>query len=302
MNLRDIDLNLLVVFNQLLMDRRVSTTADKLGLSQPAVSNALKRLRTLLKDELFVRTARGMEPTPYALNLVEPMGYALGTLQNALNQRDSFDPATSERTFTLGLTDIGEIYFMPTLMESLSRVAPRIKISTLRHNSGHLSEDMASGNVDIAVGLLPSLTTGFFQRRLFKQRYVCLFRQGHPRAHNPITLTQFKSLSHVGVTSANTGHGEVDDWMTRKGIERHIQLHVPHFVAVGHILQSSDLIATVPERFAQKCAAPFQLETSPLPFKLPDIAINLFWHAKYNREPANMWLRQLMVELFTEKT
>ena len=300
MNLRDIDLNLLVVFNQLLMDRRVSTTADKLGLSQPAVSNALKRLRTLLKDELFVRTARGMEPTPYALNLVEPMGYALGTLQNALNQRDSFDPATSERTFTLGLTDIGEIYFMPTLMDTLSRVAPRIKISTLRHNSGHLSEDMASGNVDIAVGLLPSLTTGFFQRRLFKQRYVCLFRQGHPRAHNPITLAQFKSLSHVGVTSANTGHGEVVDWMERKGIQRHIQLHVPHFVAVGHILQSSDLIATVPERFAQKCAAPFQLETSPLPFKLPDIAINLFWHAKYNREPANMWLRQLMVDLFTE--
>jgi DNA-binding transcriptional LysR family regulator len=300
MNLRDIDLNLLVVFNQLLMDRRVSTTADKLGLSQPAVSNALKRLRTLLKDELFVRTARGMEPTPYALNLIEPMGYALGTLQNALNQRDSFDPATSERTFTMGLTDIGEIYFMPTLMETLSRVAPRIKISTLRHNSGHLSEDMASGNVDIAVGLLPGLTTGFFQRRLFKQRYVCLFRQGHPTAHNPISLAQFKSLAHVGVTSANTGHSEVDEWLTRKGIARHIQLHVPHFVAVGHILQSSDLIATVPERFAQKCAEPFQLETSPLPFKLPDIAINLFWHAKYNREPANMWLRQLMVDLFTE--
>ena len=300
MNLRVIDLNLLVVFNQLLMDRRVSTTADKLGLSQPAVSNALKRLRVLLKDELFVRTARGMEPTPYALNLVEPMGYALDTLQNALNQRDSFDPVTSERTFTLGLTDIGEIYFMPTLMETLSRVAPRIKISTLRHNSGHLSEDMASGNVDIAVGLLPGLTTGFFQRRLFKQRYVCLFRQGHPTAHNPISLAQFKSLAHVGVTSANTGHSEVDEWLTRKGIARHIQLHVPHFVAVGHILQSSDLIATVPERFAQKCAEPFQLETSPLPFKLPDIAINLFWHAKYNREPANMWLRQLMVDLFTE--
>jgi DNA-binding transcriptional LysR family regulator len=221
-------------------------------------------------------------------------------LQNALNQRDSFDPVTSERTFTLGLTDIGEIYFMPTLMETLSRVAPRIKISTLRHNSGHLSEDMASGNVDIAVGLLPGLTTGFFQRRLFKQRYVCLFRQGHPTAHNPISLAQFKSLAHVGVTSANTGHSEVDEWLTRKGISRHIQLHVPHFVAVGHILQSSDLIATVPERFAQKCAEPFQLETSPLPFKLPDIAINLFWHAKYNREPANMWLRQLMVDLFTE--
>jgi DNA-binding transcriptional LysR family regulator len=302
MELRQIDLNLLVIFNQLLLDRRVSTTADKLGLSQPAVSNALKRLRTLLKDELFVRTAKGMEPTPYAMHLVEPIAYALGTLQNALNQRDSFDPATSQRTFTLGLTDIGEIYFMPTLMETLSRVAPHIKISTLRHHTGHLGEDMAAGTVDIAVGLLPSLTTGFFQRRLFKQRYVCVFRQGHPLADNPISMAQYKSLSHVGVTSANTGHSEVDAWLQRKGIERQIQLHVPHFVAVGHILQSSDLIATVPERFADKCAGPFQLETSPLPFKLPDIAINLFWHAKYNREPANMWLRQLMVDLFTEKT
>ena len=300
MDLRQIDLNLLVIFNQLLMDRRVSTSAEKLGLSQPAVSNALKRLRALLKDELFVRTSRGMEPTPYALHLIEPIGYALNTLQNALNQRDSFDPATSERTFTLGLTDIGEIYFMPTLMATLSRLAPHIKISSSRHNSGHLGDDMAAGNVDIAIGLLPGLTTGFFQRRLFKQRYVCMFRQGHPEARNPISLVQYKSLPHVGVTSANTGHSEIDDWMTRKGIARDIHLHVPHFVAVGHILQSSDLIATVPERFAQKCQHPFQLEISPLPFKLPDIAISLFWHAKYNREPANLWLRQQIVDLFGE--
>ena len=300
MDLRQIDLNLLVVFNQLLVDRSVSLTADKLGLSQPAVSNALKRLRDLLKDDLFVRTSRGMEPTPYAMHLVEPVGYALGMLQSALSQRDSFDPATSERTFTLAITDIGEIYFMPTLMATLSRVAPHIKISTLRHQEGHLSDDMASGNVDLAIGLLPSLTTGFFQRRLFKQRYVCMFRQGHPQANNPITLAQYKSLPHVGIVSANTGHGELDDWLTKKGIERHVQLQVPHFVAVGHILHSSDLIATVPERFAQKCEKPFQLETSPLPFKLPDIAIHLFWHAKYNREPANMWLRQQMVSLFSE--
>ena len=300
MDLRQIDLNLLVVFNQLLVDRSVSLTADKLGLSQPAVSNALKRLRDLLKDDLFVRTSRGMEPTPYAMHLVEPVGYALGMLQSALSQRDSFDPATSERTFTLAITDIGEIYFMPTLMATLSRVAPHIKISTLRHQEGHLSDDMASGNVDLAIGLLPSLTTGFFQRRLFKQRYVCMFRQGHPQANNPITLAQYKSLPHVGIVSANTGHGELDDWLTKKGIERHVQLQVPHFVAVGHILHSSDLIATVPERFAQKCEEPFQLETSPLPFKLPDIAIHLFWHAKYNREPANMWLRQQRVSLFSE--
>ena len=300
MDLRQFDLNLLVIFNQLLKDRHVSSTANKLGLSQPAVSNALKRLRLLLKDELFVRTARGMEPTPYALKLVAPIADALGALENALSQRDSFDPANSERTFTLSLTDIGEIYFMPTLMEKFSQSAPRIKISTVRNTSGNLSEDMASGLVDMAVGLLPSLTTGFFQRSLFKQHYVCMFRQGHPKASNPISLTQYKTLSHIGVTSANTGHGEVEEWLKRKGIQRHIQLHVPHFVAVGHILQSSDLIATVPERFAQKCERPFQLETSPLPFKIPTIAIKLFWHTKYHREPANMWLRQQFIDLFSE--
>ncbi len=300
MDLRQIDLNLLVVFNQLLLDRRVSTSADKLGLTQPAVSNALKRLRALLNDELFVRTAKGMEPTPYAMHLAEPVGYALGALQNALDRRDTFDPATSQRTFTLAITDIGEIYFMPTLMNELSRLAPNIKISTLRNNAGNLREEMQAGSVDLAIGLIPSLKTGFFQRRLFKQRYVCMFRRGHPSATNPISMAQFKALGHVGVTSANTGHGEVDELMARKGIQRDIRLHVPHFVAVGHILQSSDLIATVPERFSLKCEGPFDLVTSPLPVKLPEIAIHLFWHAKYNREPANMWLRQLIVRLFSD--
>jgi DNA-binding transcriptional LysR family regulator len=128
MDLRQIDLNLLVVFNQLLLDRRVSTSAEKLGLTQPAVSNALKRLRTLLNDELFVRTARGMEPTPYAMHLAEPVGQALSSLQNAFSQRDTFDPTTSSRTFTLAMTDIGEIYFMPPLLEALARLAPNIKI------------------------------------------------------------------------------------------------------------------------------------------------------------------------------
>ena len=301
MDLRQIDLNLLVIFNQLLLDRRVSTSAERLGLTQPAVSNALKRLRTLLNDELFVRTARGMEPTPYAMHLAEPVGNALSSLQNAFSQRDAFEPATSSRTFTLAMTDIGEIYFMPPLLDALARLAPHIKISTLRNTSGNLRVDMESGSVDLALGLLPHLQTGFFQRRLFYQRYVCLFRQGHPMATNPISLEAYSAAAHVGVMAENTGHGEVDAQMERSGIKRQIRLVVPHFVAVGHILQSTDLIATVPERFAQRCEKPFGLLTSPLPVKLPEIAINLFWQAKYNREPANMWLRHLIVELFSDK-
>ena len=300
MDLREIDLNLLVVFNQLLLDRSVSTSAEKLGLTQPAVSNALKRLRAVLKDELFLRTSRGMEPTPYALHLAEPVIYALNALQTAFTTRNSFDPLASTRTFNLAMTDIGEMYFVPPLMNALSEAAPHVRISTVRPNAGNLKEDMESGTVDLALGLLPNLQTGFFQRRLFLHKYVCMFRKGHPLAKSPMTLKQFTELDHVGILAANTGHGEVDGLLDRAGIKRKMRLVVPHFIAVGHILQTTDIIATLPERFAERCEVPFGLVTSPHPVRLPDIAINLFWHAKFNRDPSNMWIRQLVVKLFAD--
>ncbi len=300
MDLRELDLNLLVVFNQLLLDRSVSTTAERLGISQPGVSNALKRLRSLLHDELFVRTARGMEPTPYALHLAEPVAYALNAIQTALSQRDAFDPLRSTRTFHLAMTDIGEMYFMPTLMEALAQRAPAIQISTLRPHAANLRDDMAAGTVDLAIGLLPHLQAGFFQRRLFRHRYVCLFRQGHPVARSPLSLKQFTQLEHVRVVAANTGHGEVDALLASAGVARRMRLAVPHFIAVGPILQSTDLIATVPERFADRCLLPFGLAKSPHPVALPEIAINLFWHSRFNRDPANVWLRQLLFELFAD--
>lgn len=302
MQLRDIDLNLLVVFNQLLSDRRVSTAAETLGVTQPAVSNALKRLRVLLKDELFLRTSRGMEPTPFALQLAEPVAYALGTIHSALNQQSSFDPATSTRTFALAVTDIGEIYFLPALLEVVTRTAPQLRISTVRNTAVSLKEDMEAGRVDLAIGLIPQLQAGFFQRRLFKQRYVCMFRREHPAAGEPMTLDLFQSLEHVVVISAGTGHGEVDTLLDRAGIRRHVRAVVPHFIAVGHILQSTDLVATVPERFAMRCTQPFGLVYVPHPAPLPEIAIKLFWHAKYHRDPANRWLRQLLFDRFSDRS
>jgi len=300
MDLRDLDLNLLVVFNQLLLDRSASIAAEKLGLTQPAVSNALKRLRAALQDDLFLRTSRGMEPTPYALHLSEPVIYALNALQTAFNTRDSFDPLSSTRTFQIAMTDIGEMYFMPPLMAALAKEAPGVRISTVRPHTGNLRDDMASGTVDVALGLLPNLQAGFFQRRLFRHPYVCVFREDHPVAKAPLTLKQFCELDHVGVLAANTGHGEIDGLLERAGIQRHLKLMLPHFIAVGHVLQTTDLIATLPERFAERCRVPFGLVTSPHPVKLPEIAINLFWHAKFNRDPANIWLRQRLVELFAD--
>lgn len=306
MQLQNLDLNLLVVFNQLLTDRRVSRAAESLGVSQPAVSNALARLRKTLGDELFVRTARGMEPTPYAERMAEAVAQALGLLQGAVNQREAFDPTTSQRTFKLAMTDIGEIYFLPQLMNTLAHAAPGVAVSTARHHSGHaggthsdpLADDMRDGTVDLAIGLLPQLQAGFFQQKLFRQRYVCLFRRGHPLSAKRPTLKAYAACEHVVVAAAGTGHHQVDAWLAQQGVQRRVRLTVPHFVAVGHILQSTDLVATVPERLAQRMVGPFELATAPHPAPLPDMAINLFWHAKYHREPGNQWLRQHLFQLF----
>ncbi len=299
MELKDIDLNLLVIFNQLLAERRVSKVAENLGLSQPAISNALARLRKLFGDELFLRTAHGMEPTPFADQLAESIGYALGMIHGAINQRTSFDPATSQRSFSIAMTDIGEIYFLPSLMEEIGRIAPSVSISTVRNTAVNLKDAMEAGHIDLAIGLLPQLKGGYFQRRLFIQKYVCMFRKGHRLDKRKMSQAEFFAADHVVVVSSGTGHGKIDELIERNSPQRKVKLTVPHFVAIGHILQSTDMMATVPERLAQRMAEPFGLVYVNHPVKLPEIAINLFWHAKYHKDPANQWLRGLIFDLHT---
>lgn len=299
MDLKDIDLNLLVVFQHLFIERRVSVVADKLGLTQPAISNALARLRKTLGDELFLRTSRGMEPTPYANQLAEPIAYALGAIRDTLNRNVDFDPTSSVRKFTIAMTDIGEIYFLPKLMGKLSGIAPGVTVSTVRNTSANLSDEIEAGHVDLAMGLLPQLKSGYFQRRLFRQRYVCMFRQGHALDKESLSVEEFAEARHVVVVAGGTGHAIVDESIQRRGIRRNVLLTVPHFVALGHILATTDMVATVPERYAFECTAPFGLRYLPHPVPLPEIGINLFWHAKFNKEPGNQWLRGVVFDLFS---
>lgn len=300
MELGDIDLNQLVLFQQLMIERRVSRVADNLGITQPAVSNSLAKLRRLFGDDLFVRTATGMVPTPFAEQLAEPIGYALAMIHGGLNQQTRFDPASVKRSVTIGMTDIGEIVFLPTLVERLIREAPGVTVNTVRNSATNLREDMESGKVDLAIGLLPQLKAGFFQRRLFRQRYVCLFRRGNPIDRSKMTLSAFRAAEHLVVVSAGTGHGKVDEHLQRAGVDRVVRLTVPHFVCAGHILQGTNLVTTVPERLAQCLAEPFGLNYLPHPVKLPEIGINVFWHAKAHRSPANQWLRGIVFDLFAD--
>lgn len=298
MELTDIDLNQLVLFQQLMVERRVSKVAENLGLTQPAVSNTLAKLRRQFGDDLFVRTPAGMVPTPFAEQLAEPIGYALGMIHSGLNQHSRFDPASVQRSVTIGMTDIGEIVFLPALTERLRQQAPGVSLSTVRTTATRLRDDMASGQVDLAIGPLPQLKAGFFQRRLFNQRYVCLFRKGHALERKRLTLADFKAAEHLVIVSAGTGHGKVDELIRRAGVERRVRLTIPHFVSVGHLLRRTDMVATVTERLAQSLAEPFELSYRPHPVDLPEIAINVFWHAKVHRSPAHQWLRGVVFDLF----
>jgi DNA-binding transcriptional LysR family regulator len=298
MELHQIDLNLLVLFHQLVLERRVSKVAETLGLTQPAVSNSLAKMRRLFGDELFLRTPSGMVPTPFAEQLAEPVGYALAMIHGGLNQQTTFDSAKVNRSMTIGMTDIGEIVFLPALVKRLVQEAPGVTLNTVRNTAVNLRDDMESGKVDLAIGLLPQLKAGFFQRRLFRQRYVCLLRRGHRIDKKKLTLADFRNAEHLVVVSAGTGHGKVDELLERARIQRVVRLSVPHFVGVGHILQGSDLVATVPERLAQHLVEPFRLTYLPHPVPLPEVSINVFWHAKMHRSPANQWLRGVVLDLF----
>lgn len=299
MDITKLDLNLLVVFHHLLIHKRVSTIAPLLGMSQPAVSSALGRLRVHLGDELFLRTQGGMTPTPYALQLAEPVAMALEGLQQALNVRATFDPLTSTRSFTLAMNDVGEMYFLPVLVDSLSKVAPGVTVQVVSVTQASLKEDMATGRIDLATGMLPQLQAGFFQQALFRQKYICLMRRSHPlAAEQTLSLSSFMQAEHVRIVAAGTGHGRVDVALEKQKLRRQIRLTVPHYVALGDVLSHSNLIATVPERFADRTLEPFGLVKRDLPIPLADSAIHQFWHSRLHRDPGHQWLRQLTWGLF----
>ena len=296
MDINALDLNLLRVFHHLMRTGRVAATARELDISQPGVSNALRRLRDLLGDELFVRTARGMQPTAFAAQLDEPVAYALNTLQAALQRREGFDARSSTRNFTIGMSDLGEIALLPALMDALARHAPGITLQTVRNATEELDPALESGRVDLAIGLIPQLKTGYFQRRLFLQRYVCVMRRDHPLAKVTLTKKRYFAADHVLVTSQGSGHAKVDEIIDGEGTPRRIRLRVPHFVSLGHLLATTDMLATVPERYAQQCMAPFGLTYVTHPVPLPVVGINAFWHARFHKDPASQWLRGFVAD------
>ncbi|MCK9382629.1 MAG: LysR family transcriptional regulator [Sulfuritalea sp.] len=299
MNISDFDLNLLVVFDAVLAEGGISRAADRLGLSQPAVSNALARLRKATGDRLFVRLANGMAPTPYAQRIAGPVRQALATISVSLSESQGFDAATSERSFGLYLTDLGEVFFLPRLLARLSRVAPAVRIRTLPMPTAAAQDALKSGEVDLAVGNLPDFRAGFYQQRLFREHYVCVVRRDHPAIRERITARQFTAASHAIVTPAGTGHGVIERSLIEHNLESRIVLRVQNFLVLPSIIAMTDLIALVPHSVGSQLSRNNDIKLLPVPIPLPAFDVKQCWHERFHDDEGNRWLRQQFAELFT---
>lgn len=300
MNVNDVDLNLLRVFDAVLRDKSVTAAAARLGLTQPAVSNALARLRRLLDDALFVRTPAGMHPTPFAQGLADPVRQALGLVETALARQSGFDPATSGRTFRFHMSDIGEMVFLPALVERLRRVAPAVRVEATALALDEITDALAAGTLDLAVGSLPGLARPVCTHVLFRDVYVCMMRADHPAIGRSLSQRQFAEVSHALVSSLGGGHRVVEDTLARHGLTGKIALRVPHFTVVPMVLSRTDLVLTIPGRVAKIYEQDGPFKSLKLPLPIPPADVGIHWHERFERDPGNRWLRELMVELFAD--
>ncbi|WP_151638251.1 LysR family transcriptional regulator [Noviherbaspirillum aerium] len=296
----DIDLNLLVVFHELFQQRQVSLAAERLGLSQPTISNALARLRKTFDDELFVRTAQGMQPTPYAQEIAEPIANALADVTLALNRQQEFDPLTSERQFVIAMTDVGEIHFMPTLLERCGTIAPHVRIGSVRVNAVDWREGIETGQIDLVIGAFTDASESLYHRSLFSQKYVTMFRKDHAFAKGNVGMAEFLAARHLIVSSMENPYDLINERLEKAGVSRSAQFHVPHFTSVPYIVSSTDMVVTVPEKLAQRAAGPFGLAFMRPPLRLPPLQTNIFWHRRFNQDSGNQWLRGVIASTFRE--
>jgi DNA-binding transcriptional LysR family regulator len=296
MNVQDIDLNLLRVFDAVLHEKGVTPAAARLGLTQPAVSNALARLRKLFGDALFVRTPRGVDATPFARELAEPVRQALALLESALAHGPGFDPASSTRAFRFYMSDLGQIEFLPPLVERVQREAPGVRLEAVALEIDDIADALAAGALDVAMGFLPGLTVR--RQALFKDPYLCLMRSDHPVT--TLTRKRFLEASHALVTYRG-GHRVIEEALDRAGLARRIALRVPHFTVLPMVLERTDLILTLPARVARVFERRGKLKALPPPVTIPPAEVALHWHERFESDPGNNWLRGVMVELYSEK-
>jgi len=302
MDIADVDLNLLVVFDALLRHRSVSGAARALKMSQPATSYALNRLRKMFGEPLFVRTSRGIHPTPYADGLSTSLEAILDRIRSDLLQQPTFDPSTEQRSVTINMQDIGELVFLPRILARLNEVAPGLQLRTANLPVSLLEAALRSGEVDIAIGYFPDVVSAaLFQQRLFSHAFVCIVRGDHPTIKDQMTRRQFLDGQHAIVHPAGHMNDSLEAELSAQGLTRKVSVRIEHFLAVPAILSQSNLIFTVPYAIGASLAKLADIKLVKPPFKARPRVIRQHWHARFHHDPANRWLRSVVADLFMEK-
>ena len=295
MNLSKVDLNLFIVFDAIYTEANLTRAGQIIGITQPAVSNALARLRETFNDPLFVRTAQGMVPTPMAQNIIGPVRNALSLLRVSVQESRIFNPLKANKNYRISMTDLTEAVILPELFQRLKRLAPGVTVESFQAKRRDTTKELAAGRLDFAVDAPLNTDPQVRHVKLMEDRYVCAMRKGHPlSAKGLLRLDDYLTQSHVHISSRRSGLGQVDLALGKMGIQRKIALRSQHYLMAIQVLQQTDMVMTVPERFARHNG----LHYTSLPVTdVPPVETHLYWHESTDQDPANRWMREQLLEL-----
>jgi DNA-binding transcriptional LysR family regulator len=297
MNIGGIDLNLLLAFEALVDERHVGRAAKRVGLSQPAFSNAIARLRVRLEDPLFVRTAQGMLPSPRADQLAGPIRAALAQLRQTFESPRSFDPSISSRHFRIALSDDVELRLVPLLARSMLSGELQMQTRRLDWLFTVPETELRNGTLDFAIGYFPDaryLAPGLIMEPLSEEKNVVIARRGHSLWKRKLTIHRFTMLDHAAVIYRNQLWGLIDNELAARGLRRRLRLALPHCLSVLHATASSNLVACIQESVVEQFGRDLDLLTCPEPLGLPPFVLRMVWHRQTDNDPAHAWLRNLI--------
>ncbi|WP_244113948.1 LysR family transcriptional regulator [Burkholderia cenocepacia] len=299
-DLRSVDLNLLKLLDALLKERSVTRAGMRLGLTQPAASRALGRLRTLLHDRVVVRTPKGLEFTPRAASLAQRVSRVL-TEAAGIVAPAVFDPATARGLFSIASLDHMALTLIPDVNARLERSAPGLDLDVPPSRSNNV-ELVTDGTAGIALGVFDddTLPAGIYRRKLYDDNLVCIVRNGHPALSARLTPKRFAALSHVLVTIGGRGGELVDAALARQGLPRRIAMRLPHFLVAPMVVAKSDMTLVLPQRLARHVALSMPVTLVKLPVEVPSFSPSMIWHERTHDDPAHGWLRQQIVEVARE--
>ena len=301
---RSFDLNLLPVLVKIHEYGSVSAAATQLGMSQSGVSAALAKLRLKYADPLFHRVGHGMQPTARMRALIEPVREILARLDSTFTSEQEFNPRTTEHTFTVAMSDLGEMVFMPQILRRIRQLAPRASVRSVAASAAQIERGLETGEIDLAVGYFPDLREkSFIGRHLFFHHFVCLLRANHPISAPTLSLAQFLSLEHAVVYGSGRTYEIFERFLRSKQVQRRVVLQTPHFMSIPFVISQSDLIVTVPHAvgvFVKRVHMNIRIAQPPM--RTPRIDLKLHWHVNFQRDPKNKWLREIVADLFTDES